>query len=117
MDITPRPQPSPLYRYRFAEAEFDEARFELRVRGAPVDVQRRPLEVLAVLLRRVGEVVTRQELQELVWNNRPTVENVIDTAISKLRAVLGEPSGDRIVTQPRVGYRLAGPVERVSVGQ
>ena len=106
-----------LYRYRFGMAEFDEVRFELRVAGQVVEAQRRPLEVLGVLLHRAGEVVTRQELQEAVWNNRPTVENVIDAAVSKLRAALGTETGARILTQPRVGFRLSGPVERVAVGR
>ena len=92
--VNPTAEETPtLYRYGFATAEFDEARFELRVDGEAVSVQRRPLEVLAVLLRHAGEVVTRQELQEAVWNNRPTVENVVDTAIRKLRVALGEVSG------------------------
>src|SRR5262245_49327297 len=106
-----------LYRYRFGTAEFDEARFELRVAGLVVDVQRKPLEVLALLLARAGEVVTREELLELVWDNRPTVEHVIASAINKLRGALGDDAATIIVTQPRRGYRLAIPVERVAVGQ
>jgi eukaryotic-like serine/threonine-protein kinase len=106
-----------LYRYRFGTAEFDEARFELKVAGQPVEVQRRPLEVLALLLRRAGEVVTRDELQKAVWDNRPTVDNVIDTALTKLRIALREKNAARLITQPRVGYRLTGPVERLAVGR
>jgi eukaryotic-like serine/threonine-protein kinase len=106
-----------LYRYRFGTAEFDEARFELKVGGQPVEVQRRPLEVLALLLRRAGEVVTRDELQRAVWDNRPTVDNVIDTALTKLRGALRVDNAARLITQPRVGYRLTGPVERLAVGR
>ena len=105
------------YRYRFGTAEFDEVRVELRVDGQVVEIQRRPLEVLAVLLRHAGEVVTREELQEAVWNGRITVDNVIDTALTKLRGALGEHNADLIRTQPRVGFRLVGPVERVAVGR
>ena len=105
------------YRYRFGTAEFDDARCELRVGGQPREVQRRPLEVLALLLRHAGEVVTREELLEAVWNDRPTVPNVVDTAFTKLRTALGEENAALIVTQPRVGYRLVGPVERTVVGR
>ena len=56
-----------LYSYRFGTAEFDEARFELRVAGLPVDVERRALDVLAYLLRHAGEVVTKDELLREVW--------------------------------------------------
>jgi serine/threonine protein kinase len=108
---------APLYRYRFNTAEFDEARFELRVGGAPVETQRKPLEILACLLAHAGEVVTKDELLELVWEGRPTVENVIANAVTKLRGALGEANAGHIVTQPRVGYRFAGSFERTVVGR
>ena len=108
---------APLFRYRFGTAEFDEARFELRVSGLPVEIQRKPLEILACLLSHAGEVVTKEELLEAVWEGRPTVENVIANAITKLRGALGAENSERIVTQPRVGYRFAGPFARVAVGR
>lgn len=121
MDLGVRPEsPSAThaqYRYRFGTAEFDELSVELRVDGKPVVVQRRPLEVLAVLLRHAGEVVTREELREAVWDNRVTVDNVLDIALSKLRHVLGERNAALILTQARVGFRLIGSVEKVAVGR
>jgi eukaryotic-like serine/threonine-protein kinase len=92
--------------YRFGSAEFDEARFELRVAGLPVDVELRALEVLAYLLRHAGEVVTKEELLREVWAGRITVEKVLPNAINKLRRALGESNGELIVTQARIGYRL-----------
>jgi eukaryotic-like serine/threonine-protein kinase len=106
-----------LFRYRFASAEFDEARFELTVSGMSVEVQRKPLEILAYLLAHAGEVVTKDELLDVVWAGRPTVENVIANAIAKLRSALGPGNADRIVTHPRIGYRFAGAVERTAVGR
>jgi len=117
MEIQPGDERLALYRYRFGTAEFDEARFELKVGGQPVEVQRRPLEVLALLLRHAGEVVTREELQDAIWENRPTVDNVIDTALTKLRGALRAENAARVITQPRVGYRLTGPIERLAVGR
>jgi eukaryotic-like serine/threonine-protein kinase len=111
------PNPNPLFRYRFGTAEFDEARFELRVSGLPVEIQRKPLEILSHLLAHAGEVVTKDELLESVWEGRPTVENVIANAVTKLRGALGETNAARIVTQPRVGYRFDGPFERAAVGR
>ncbi|GAB4524306.1 MAG: hypothetical protein Kow00133_12520 [Amphiplicatus sp.] len=105
------------YRYRFGSAEFDEARFELRVGGLPVELERRPLEVLAMLLRHADEVVTRRELLDAVWAGRSTVEHVLSNAVAKLRKSLGEANAGLVVTQARIGYRLAGPVERVAVGR
>lgn len=117
MSATPDEGRSSLYRYRFGTAEFDEARFELRVGGEPVEVQRKPLEILAYLLAHAGEVVTKDELLATVWEGRPTVENVVANAIAKLRAALGPENAEHILTQPRVGYRFSGSVERVAVGR
>lgn len=106
-----------LYRYRFGAAEFDEASFELRVGGLAVELERRPLEVLSLLLRHAGEVVTKEELLDTVWQGRITVENVLANAIAKLRKGLGETLADHIRTQARIGYRFTGQVERVAVGR
>ncbi len=105
------------YRYRFGTAEFDEARFELRVADLPVEVERRALDVLAYLLRHAGEVVTKEELLREVWAGRITVDKVLPNAIAKLRRALGEANAEHLVTQARVGYRLDGRVERVAVGR
>lgn len=109
--------PGAQFRYRFGSAAFDESRFELRIDGAPVEVQRKPLEILSVLLARPGEVVTKEELLDGVWLGRPTVENVLANAVAKLRAALGADNAARIVTVPRVGYRFDGPLERIAVGR
>lgn len=106
-----------LHRYRFGSAEFDEARFELRVGGLAVELERRPLEVLALLLRHTDEVVGKDQLLATIWAGRVTVEHVLASAVAKLRKGLGEENAGRIVTQARVGYRLAGPVERIAVGR
>ena len=116
MDGANFPADVPVYRYRFGAAEFDESRFELSVGGLTVDIQHKPLQVLAVLLRRPGEVVSREELLNTVWADRVTVEQVLANAVAKLRRALGEGDGARIVTVPRSGYRFDGPMERIAAG-
>ncbi len=101
-------------RHRFENIEFDDQKGELRVAGRGVAMEPRPLRVLAELLLRVNEVVTKEELYENVWEGRTTVEHVLANAISKLRAAMGEAGGARIVTVPRVDYRLSGPVQRLN---
>jgi non-specific serine/threonine protein kinase len=108
--------PRPCYAYRFGSAEFDEARFELRVGGLPVEVERRALDVLAYLLRHAGEVVTKEELLREVWVGRVTVDKVLPNAVTKLRRALGEANAERLLTQARVGYRIDGTVSRMAVG-
>lgn len=117
MSMPPENARPSLFRYRFGQCEFDEASFQLRVSGQAVDVQRRPLEILSYLLAHAGEVVTKDELLSVVWAGRPTVENVIANAITKLRSALGAEHADFILTQPRVGYRFAGTLERIAVGR
>jgi non-specific serine/threonine protein kinase len=116
MDSAAQPT-EPLYCYRFEDAEFDEARIELRVAGAPVALEQRPLQVLTILLQRVDEVVPRADLFDVVWEGRPTVDNVLANAVAKLRKGLGAMAGARLVNVPRVGYRLHGPVDRVIAGR
>jgi eukaryotic-like serine/threonine-protein kinase len=114
-----RSEPSagiPLYRFRFGTSEFDESRFELSVGGLIVEIEQKPLQLLLALLRRTGELVSREELLETVWAGRPTVEQVLNNAVAKLRKALGEADAGRIVTVPRAGYRFDGPVERIAVG-
>ncbi len=106
-----------LYCYRFGTAEFDESRYELKVAGLPVEVERRALEVLLYLLRHAGEVVTKEELLAEVWAGRITVDKVLPNAVTKLRRALGETNAEHVTTQARIGYRLDGPVSRTAVGR
>ena len=98
-------EPTLAYRYRFGNAEFDESRFELRVGGLLVELQQKPLQVLALLLATPGEVVGKERIFSAVWNDRATGDAVLANAASKLRAALGEANADAIVTVPRSGYR------------
>ncbi|MFX8836728.1 winged helix-turn-helix domain-containing protein, partial [Acinetobacter baumannii] len=86
-------------RYRFGDAEFDEARFELTLGGLPIELENKPLRVLATLLHQHGRVVSKQDLKREVWDNRLTVEQVLTNAITKLRKALGD-EGQRIITIP-----------------
>ncbi|MDQ2702178.1 MAG: winged helix-turn-helix domain-containing protein [Pseudomonadota bacterium] len=113
----PPPADEALYRWRFGAVEFDEARHELRIAGLGVDIEHKPLEVLSLLLRHAGEVVTKQELFDQVWAGRVTVDHVLATAVSKLRKELDAAGENRIATVPRMGYRFDGPVERLAVGR
>lgn len=105
------------YRYRFGSAEFDEVRMELRVHGLPVELQQKPMQLLALLLSRPGEVLRKDEIYRQLWGDRITSDNVIANAVLKLRAALGPEQGERIATVARQGYRFDGPVERLAAGR
>lgn len=108
---------APLYRWRFGSCEFDESRLELHVAGALATIEHKPLQVLALLLRHAGEVVTKHELFDAVWAGRVTVDHVLATAVGKLRRAIGDEAGVEIRTVPRIGYRLSGTVERIAAGR
>ncbi|HKL52368.1 MAG TPA: winged helix-turn-helix domain-containing protein, partial [Wenzhouxiangellaceae bacterium] len=105
------------YRWSFGASGFDEATHKFTIHGKPVGLEPKPLKLLALLLRNAGEVVTREEIQAEVWDDRVTVANTIPTAIGKLRKALTDDCTIAIETVPRSGYRLTGEVERVAVGR
>ncbi|MBK9251760.1 MAG: response regulator transcription factor [Proteobacteria bacterium] len=85
--VTPAPA---FYRYRFGTAEFDEARFELRVGGLLVDVQQKPLQLLALLIRVPGQTIDRESILDSLWGRHATGDAILANAASKLRAALGD---------------------------
>jgi serine/threonine protein kinase/DNA-binding winged helix-turn-helix (wHTH) protein len=96
--------------WRFADYEFDELGRELRLKGCPIDLEAKPLDLLLQLLLHAGEVVTKEELLDSVWPGVMVVDGSLATAVSKLRKAMGDDEHPVILTVPRVGYRLAVPV-------
>src|SRR6185312_4884007 len=91
------------YVWQFAGCEFDELRYELRVAGRVVELERKPLDLLRHLLSKPGETFRKEDLLETVWPGVLVVDASLATAVSKLRRALGE--NDVIQTVPKVGYR------------
>jgi len=94
--------------------EIDLASGQLHKNGRKLPLQEQPFRVLAILLDRPGEVVTRQELQARVWPADTYVgfDEGLNTAIRKLRTAFGDSAGNPrfIETLPRRGYRFIAPV-------
>jgi Tol biopolymer transport system component/DNA-binding winged helix-turn-helix (wHTH) protein len=100
---------------RFGTFEVDLPAGELRKSGVRLRLIGQPFQVLAILLERPGEVVTRDELQKRLWPDTfVDVDHNLNTAINKVREVLGDSAeSPRFVeTLPRRGYRFVAPVER-----
>ncbi|HKW19492.1 MAG TPA: winged helix-turn-helix domain-containing protein [Terriglobales bacterium] len=97
---------------RFAEFEFDCGNGELRRSGIPLKLQPQPAKVLAVLVRRAGQVVTRQELAEQVWGSDTFVdfEQGLNYAIRQIRTALDDDAEHPrlLQTLPKRGYRFIG---------
>jgi cholera toxin transcriptional activator len=100
---------------RFGLFELDLSAGELRRSGVKLRLQGQPFQVLALLLERAGDVVTREELQQKLWPSDTFVDfdHSLNTAINKVREALGDSaSSPRYVeTLARRGYRFIAPVQ------
>src|SRR5882724_7430884 len=102
--------------FRFGTFEVDLRAGELRKNGVRLKLTGQPFQVLAILLERAGEVVTREELQKNLWPDTfVEVEHNLNSAINKIREALGDSAeSPRFVeTLPRRGYRFIGLLEDV----
>ncbi|MGA8309386.1 MAG: winged helix-turn-helix domain-containing protein [Terriglobales bacterium] len=101
---------------RFGVFAVDLAAGELRKNGVRIRLQEQPFQILAILLERPGDVVTREELRQRLWPADTFVDfdHSLNTAVNKLREALGDSaSSPRYVeTLARRGYRFLGTLER-----
>jgi Tol biopolymer transport system component/DNA-binding winged helix-turn-helix (wHTH) protein len=102
---------------RFGPFEADLPREDLRRDGRVIPIQQQPFQVLAMLLERPGEIVSREQLRERLWpdNLHVDFEHGLNTAIKKVRFALHDsPDHPRFVETVRGrGYRFVAPVERI----
>jgi TolB-like protein/DNA-binding winged helix-turn-helix (wHTH) protein/Tfp pilus assembly protein PilF len=97
--------------------EIDLRAFELRKHGLRLKLAEQPFQILALLLERPGEVVTREEIRARLWPGDTFVDfdHGLNNAVMRLREALAD-SSDRprfVETLPRRGYRFIAPVEEV----
>lgn len=111
----------------FGPFSFDFDRLELRKGGKPVRMKRRSAEVLAILLARQGEIVTRADIQDTVWQGRTvSFDDAINAAIRDIRRALDDDSRSPryVETVAGRGYRFlpqktapkGHPVMRIAAG-
>ena len=106
-----------LIRFGAYEADLDSG--ELRKNGHRLKLSGQPFQVLAILLERPGEVVTREELQQRLWPDTfVDVDHNLNTAINKIREVLGDSAETPrfVETLPRRGYRFIAPLNGAGAG-
>jgi serine/threonine protein kinase/tetratricopeptide (TPR) repeat protein len=108
----------PRRKARFENLELDLRSGELRRDGEQaVQLSEQPFRILAMLLARPGDVVTREEIRSKLWPNGTIVEfeHSISAAMNRLRQALGDsPENPRYIeTLARRGYRWKTPVEWV----
>jgi TolB-like protein/DNA-binding winged helix-turn-helix (wHTH) protein len=107
------------HRFRVGLFEIDLRSAELHKNGRKVRLQEQPFRVLAMLLERPGDLVTREELQTKLWPADTYVgfDEGLNTAIRKLRVAFGDSADNPrfIETVPRRGYRFMASLESQAI--
>ena len=102
-------------RYRFAGFDLDLKSAALRRDGAPVRVRPQAFKVLALLVSRAGELVTRDEIRAEIWSADTFVDfnQGLNACIKQVRAALDDDAeAPRFIeTVPKLGYRFLAPLE------
>lgn len=105
-------------RFRFGLFEFDTASLELRREGVPVRLQSQPAQVLALLIERADQIVSRDDLRNAVWGAKTFVdfEGGLNFCVSQIRTALQDDAAQPVYirTVPKGGYQFIAPVQRVS---
>ena len=111
-------QPAAKSTVRFGVFEADLASLELWKDGQKLRLQGQPFQLLAALLERPREVVTKEQLTELLWGEAPpsTPDHSLRIAIGKIRTALGDSADNPrfVETLPSGSYRFIAPVESVA---
>jgi predicted ATPase/DNA-binding winged helix-turn-helix (wHTH) protein len=93
--------------YAAGACQIDLARRELRVRDSPVPIGGRALEILEILARSAGDLVTKDELVRRIWPGAIVTENRLQVHAMAIRKALG-PYRNLLKTESGRGYRLLG---------
>ena len=113
MTSTPRSRET----LRFGDFTLDLSGYELRHKGRPVRLERRPMDLLVLLVERRGQLVTRTEIVDQLWGKDVfvDVETGVNTVIWKLRSALRDSKDDPVFLETVAGrgYRFIAPVEVV----
>src|SRR5262249_41401224 len=107
-------------RVKFGPFEADLHTHEIWKYGVKIKLVGQPFEVLAILLDKPGELVTREELHERLWSGDTFVDfdHGLNAAVNKLREALSDSvdTPRYVETLPRRGYRFITAVERKDAG-
>jgi TolB-like protein len=107
-------------RVRFGVFEANIRTGELTKHGKRLRLQEQPFQLLAILLEKPGELVTREELRSRLWPQTTVdFDHGVNKAIGKVRYALGDSAGNPrfIETVARRGYRFLADVAVVRDGQ
>jgi DNA-binding winged helix-turn-helix (wHTH) protein len=100
--------------FRFGEFTLDLHTSRLLRAGQPVDLQPKTFTLLHLLLESAGQLVSREQIEALLWPDVVVTDDSLFQALRKLRVVLGDDARTPrfIETVPKRGYRWVGAVVR-----
>jgi two-component system copper resistance phosphate regulon response regulator CusR len=93
---------------KIGDLELDLPRMKARRGRQPIDLTAKEFQLLSLLARRRGEVLSRTTICEQVWDmNFSTDSNAVDVAMGRLRRKVDEPFENKLIhTQRGLGYIL-----------
>lgn len=104
--------------YEFGPFEVNPAAGELLKDGRRVKLQEQPFRLLVILLENAGHVVSREQIQNRIWEGNTFVDfdSSLRVAVRKLREALGDDAENPryIETVPKRGYRFLAPANRTA---
>ena len=102
-------------RFRFERFSLDVRDRQLRRDDAPVELNGRYLDALALLVGEPGRLISKDRFLAEVWRGVPVTDEALTQCIKTLRRQLGDDAGRPrfIETVPKHGYRFIAPVERI----
>lgn len=112
------PVPAAPARFRFDDFELDAAERRLLRAGAPLELNARYLDALALLVSEQGRLVSKDRFLDTVWQGIPVTEEALTQCIRTLRRVLGDNVANPryIETVPKHGYRFIAAVDVLADG-
>ena len=100
--------------FQFHDFELDTSSYQLRREGRPLKLEKMPMDLLFLLVKRAGELVPRHDIQQELWGDAVfvDVEPAINTVIRKVRQALRDDADKPrfIETVVGKGYRFIAPV-------
>ncbi|MBZ5723124.1 MAG: winged helix-turn-helix domain-containing protein [Acidobacteriia bacterium] len=116
MDLSDKSGSRP--RPRLDDVELDLGRYELRRGGRRVKLERKPMELLILLVRRREQLVSRQDIEAKLWHTDLFIdtERNINNIVRKIRRALGDHAAKPRYVETVVGkgYRFIGPIRAIS---
>jgi non-specific serine/threonine protein kinase len=111
------PTPRSRETFRFGDFDLDVSAYELRCQGRSIQIERRPMDLLVLLVERRGQLVSRSDIVQHLWGQDVfvEVEPGVNTVVWKVRGALGDSSDNPkfVETVSGRGYRFIARVEVV----